>query len=110
MLDMRRGNKSGALLRWYSPGPKNKSTYLFVLRDAVNGSDAATEISVDDGAHVAVAKANIVQIPADFFDVDVALEGDPTSTEEFALGLRIRDRNSQEPRELLAHLSRGLFP
>ena len=79
-----------------------------MLRDAVDGSDAATQVSIDDGAHIAVAKANVVQIPADFLDVDVALEGNPAATEELALGLRVRNRDSQISRELLAHLGKGV--
>ena len=72
--------------------------------DAVDGSDASTEIAVDDGAHVAVAQPDVVEIPADLLDVDDALEGDPTSTVEMPLRLRIRDRYPQISRELLTHL------
>ena len=75
--------------------------------DAVDGSDASTEIAVDDGAHVAVAQPDVVEIPADLLDVDDALEGDPTSTVEMPLRLRIRDRYPQISRELLTHLATG---
>ena len=75
-----------------------------MLSDAVDGSDAPAEVSVDDGAHVAVTQPNIVEIPADFFNVDVAFERNPSTPEKPPLGLWISDGHAQVSGELLAHL------
>ena len=49
--------------------------------------------------------ANVVQIPADLLDVDVALESDPATPEPAPLGLWVGDGGAQEARVPLAHLS-----
>lgn len=48
--------------------------------------------------------ANVVQVPADFFDVDIALERYPSAPEPPPLRLRIGQRGAQKSRIPLAHL------
>lgn len=67
-----------------------------MCHNSINWPNSPAQIAVDNGSQFALSQPDVVEIPANLFDVCVSFKRDPSATHPASFRLRISQSNAQK--------------